>query len=313
MEDKLVGDASRVKWMYVLRLAVGLGQIGVDKWRGVQQQLLESREQVDIRELHGAHECIHALFHSFSREFSHRGIRQGVLSRSAEKRVDLTTFIERGYSRLAKVNLLLRALLNKTTDLGQISSSERASALNQLTGMLVGEYKLHPKLAATLLAAMGCDIIRRASVYPEDVPKALTIDIGNLISSSKGVLGALSQQAAGTVTKLAATLAVTDALSSWGDDLPIETGRRGAALQDQLWRDIRTYRSNRSTVDAQVAGLLTAAQDFIKEGSPCQVEHEPGTTQLDVMIILLGVVTTGCVYPLLHYYTQLLFFGRVSV
>lgn len=284
--------------MYVLRLAVGLGQIERNKWQSLQQQLLGSRTQVDMRDLHEAQEGVHALFHSFSREFAYREIRQGVLSRSTEKKVELTSFIERGHFRLANVNVLLRAFWNEVKHLDDISSSERTIALNQLTGILVGGSKLRPKLAATLLAAMGYDIIRRASTSPEDVPEALSMDIENLQSSSKDVLDALGQHAAGTATKLAAALAVTDALTSWGDDLYSEAGRRGAALQGQLWRDIRTYRtSNRSTVDVQVAGLLTAAQDFINKSPPRQVECDPGTTELDVMMILLGVVVAGCVYP----------------
>lgn len=283
--------------MYVLRLAVGLGQIGRNKWQSLQQQLLGSRAHIDMRELYEAQEGIRALFHSFSREFAYREIRQGVLSRSTEKKVELTSFIERGHSRLANVNVLLRAFWNEVAHLDAISSSERTIAFNQLTGMLVGESKLRPKLAATLLAAMGYDIIRRASTSPEDVPEALSMDIENL-QSSKDELDALGQHAAGAATKLAAALAITDTITSWGDDLSFETGRRGAALQGQLWRDIGTYRSsNRSTVDVQVAGLLTAAQDFINKGPPRQVEYEPGTTELDVMMILLDVVAAGCVYP----------------
>lgn len=287
LEDKLVANTSLVRWMYIIRLAVELGQCDRHRWQDVQQLLVEPGKPIDLEGLYSARDGIHAVLND-SNGKPHQG---GVFSRPTESRGGLTRLIECGHARLAKLNTLLRALWNDRAGMRSGSSQERKTTLNDLVGVVVGESQLHPKLAVRLLSALGHDVIRRARSSPEGAPQALPRDIANMRMSSKGVMGESDQRAATTVTKLAALLRISETLNKRNVNLSVELAQRGSALQDELRVQIKNY--SQLDPSQQVADVLGAAEDFIAELPPDASEHGPGNSQLDVMIHLLGAVMNG--------------------
>ncbi|CBJ29110.1 expressed unknown protein [Ectocarpus siliculosus] len=233
LEDKLVGIASRVRWMYLVRLAVELGLCDLSEWQEVSNLLAEPKKPIDLGSLYETRQGIHALFHGF------RGgdgplLLDGVFPRSTESRGELVSLIERGQARLAKLNVLLRALWSESAGTGRGSFEDRTEALNTLVGVMVGESQLHPNFALKLFSALGLDVIRRAKSGPDKVPQSLQGDIANLGLSSGGVLSEASQRAALAVTKLAALARISEALSKSRDELSLDVAQRGAALQAEL-------------------------------------------------------------------------------
>lgn len=304
VENSLIADASRVRWMYILHLAVGLGQWDVDKWERVQRELVAGRAIEDMTELYAARDGVHALLFSSSGDLAPEGVLGGVIPRSTEAKSEIINSIERGYSRLAQVSALHHALWQKdkkAADEGDDSCRNclDTGTLNELAGMMVGDpmNRVHPKSVLTLLSALGHGAIGRASTGSENVPENLAKDIANFRLTSKGLIDTASKRAAATVTQLAALLAITDALGKWKGELPLEIAERGAKLQNELRREIRTYQEDKDTsdMDGHRATLLRAAQSFIAELPPGQTEHGPGTSQLDIMMSLLGIAVDGCV------------------
>lgn len=290
LEEKLVANTSLVRWMYVLRLAVETGQCDPQKWRDLQQLLLvESGKPIDVEGLYSSRDGIRAVLLGPDGE-PRRG---GVFSRPTESRGELTHLIECGHARLAKLNLLLRALWNNPAGMRSVSSEERKVALNDLVGVAVGERALHPKLVLQLLSALGHDIIRRARAAHEAVPQALPREIASMRMSPKGVMGEADKRAAVTVTKLAALVRVTETLNKRGGNLSAELAQRGSALQGELRIQIKHHQEQVVEPKQQVVDALGAAEDFIAELPPDANEHGPGNSQLDMMIHLLGTVTNG--------------------
>lgn len=284
--------------MYLLRLALTLGQCDQQRWQSIQQQLVESRFQrtvLDVQGLHDAQEHVHALLPSIGAGPTPPVIDPGVLSRSLRKKGELIEFIERGYTRLARINLLFD-VTNK------ISLSERRNALRALTLMLMDEDALRPELAVTLVSAMGHDVIGRASSVlgltagPEGIPRRLALDIGNLQQIPDGSSNIVGQQAVVAIAKLAAMLGIKGAVGKWGTDLPSGVAERSAKLQSQLLFEIRRYRSDdRTTAGVLATGVLGAAHGFIAHELLNQSELNTGTIELDVFMELLDVVVSGCV------------------
>lgn len=291
--------------MHLVRLAVTLGQCDQKRWKNLQRQLCDSRccsqqTVLDVRGIREARACLHGLVHSFFLGLPQRSITQGVLSRYAEKRGELTALIERGHSRLAHINLLLRSVLSEGMDINKVNSSEHRDALDNLTGMFLGDCELGPKLAVILLSAIGNEVIRRASTLleltpsPEGIPQHLPEDIARLRLSSSGALDTAGQQVAVAVTKLAAVLDVTDALANWGEDLTAKVAERGATLRNKLLLDIHMYKEdNRADMDAQVTEHLGTAQDFIAESALNRTDQASSANQLDILMSLLNVMIIG--------------------
>lgn len=290
LEEKLVANTSLLRWMYVLRLAVETGQCDPQQWKDLQQLLLvEPGKPIDLEGLYASRDGIRAVLNGPDGE-----PRQGgVFSRPTESRGELTHLIECGHTRLAKLNLLLRALWNNPAGMRSVSPEERKVALNDLVGVVVGESELHPELALQLLSALGHDIIRRARATHEVVPQALPREISNMRTSPKGVMGEADQRAVITLTKVAALVRVTEALSKRDGDLSAELAHRGSALQGELRMQIKHRQEQAGVPRQQVADALSAAEDFIAELPPDANEHGPGNSQLDMMIHLLGAVTNG--------------------
>ncbi|CAN0471249.1 unnamed protein product, partial [Ectocarpus sp. 8 AP-2014] len=289
-EDKLVGIASRVRWMYLVRLAVELGLCDLNEWEEVLHLLAEPQKPIDLGSLYETRQGIHALFHGF------RGgdgplLLDGVFPRSTESRGELVSLIERGQARLAKLNVLLRALWSESAGTGRGSFEERTEALNTLVGVMVGESQLHPNFALKLFSALGLDVIRRAKSGSDKVPQSLQGDLANLGLSSGGVLSEASQRAALAVTKLAALVRISEALSKSRDELSLDLAQRGAALQAELRVQVRAYVEHQQ--HQQRKEVLSAAEDFIAEMPPEEAEYGPGNSQLDIMTHLLGAIITG--------------------
>ncbi|CAM9215091.1 unnamed protein product, partial [Hapterophycus canaliculatus] len=283
LEEKLVSKASRVRWMYMLRLAVELGQCDLNKWQEFRDMLSgEGAAPFDLRGLHNVRQGVHALLHSFDGE---PPIFRGAFSRQTQSRAELTDLIESGQARLARLNVLLRLLWSESAR--KISSAERTSILNDIIGMLVGESQLYPKLALRLFSVLGHDVIRRARSGPESVPQTLPGDVAKLNLSSKGIMDEKNQRAATTVSALAALLRISEALSN--TEPPVERAQSGAALQDRLRVQIKTYSNHKHS--QQIVEDLDDAEDFIKELPPEESEHGPGNSQLDIMMHLLWVLT----------------------
>lgn len=274
--------------MYVLRLAVELGQYDQDKWGGVQQQLLLAKplKPVDLNGLHSTREDVHALLQP-----SRGGpLHGGVFSRLTESRGELMRLVEGGQARLARLNTILRVLWDKSTGVASVSSAERAGTLNDLVGVLIGESQLGPELALRLFSALGNDVVRRAKSGAEGVSPALARDVATLRLASKGVADERSQRAAIAATELCAVLRITEALAKT-TNVPDELERRCAALQDEL--RARVKGCFRSKKPRQVANVLGAAEDLVAELPPDPSEHGPGNSLLDLMVHLLRVVTSG--------------------
>lgn len=268
----------------MLRLAVELGQCDLDKWQDFRRMLsAEDAAPIDLGGLHKVRQSVHALLHSFDGE---PPIFRGVFRRQTQSRAALTGLIESGQARLAKLNVLLRALWSEST--GKLSSAERTSILNNIIGMLVGESQLHPKLALRLFSTLGHDVIRRARSSPEGIPQTLPRDVANLNLSSKGAMDGRNQRAATTVCALAALLRISEALSNANPSVELE--HRGAAIQDTLRVQIKSY--SQYTENRQTMEVLGDADDFIEGLPPEESEHGPGNSQIDVMMYLLGVLTT---------------------
>lgn len=305
MEDTIIGTSSRVRWMYVIRLAVGLGQCDLTRWKDVQQDLAECKKPLDVRLLHETREGVHALLPSFDGELCDIPTCQGAILKSMEARGELTGFIERGHLRLALANLLLHALCGNSAD-AQIADLQqpRAKALDEVAGMMLGQCELHPKLVLTLLSTMGAITIRRASRDLEGFPHTLAKDVESLRLLPTGVMDAVSQRTAVTTTELAGALAVNDAIDRWGNNPPLEVAERGKVLKTQLMQDIRTYsvKKDMDISDEQVAERLGTVQDFVVEAPPDQTEHGPGINFFDAMVGLLDVGLVGYVVLLLFLY-----------
>ncbi|CAM9105353.1 unnamed protein product [Ectocarpus fasciculatus] len=289
LEDKLVGIASRVRWMYLVRLAVELGLCDLIEWEENLHLLAEPQKPIDLESLYETRQGIRALFHGF------RGdeplLLDGVFSRSTESRGELVSLIERGQARLAKLNVLLRALWSESAGTGRGIFEERTENLNTLVGVMVGERQLHPKFALKLFSALGLDVIRRAKSGPDTVPQPLQGDITNLGLSSGGVLSEAGQRAALVVTKLAALVRISEALNKSRDELSLDLAQRGAALQAELRVHVKAYVEHQQK--QQKEEVLGAAEDFIAEMPPEEAEHGPGNSQLDIMTHLLGAIITG--------------------
>ncbi|CAN0471603.1 unnamed protein product, partial [Ectocarpus sp. 8 AP-2014] len=290
LEDKLVSIASRVRWMYLVRLAVELGLCDLNEWEEVLHLSAEPQKPIDLESLYETRQGIHALFHGF-RGGDEPLLLDGVFPRSTESRGELVSLIERGQARLAKLNVLLRALWSESAGTGRGSFEERTEALNTLVGVMVGESQLHPNFALKLFSALGLDVIRRAKSGPDKVPQSLQGDIAILGLSSGGVLSEASQRAALAVTKLAALVRISEALSKSRDELSLDLAQRGAALQAELRVQVRAYVEHQQ--HQQREEVLSAAEDFIAEMPPEEAEHGPGNSQLDIMTHLLGAIITG--------------------
>ncbi|CAB1114212.1 unnamed protein product [Ectocarpus sp. CCAP 1310/34] len=290
LEGKLVGIASRVRWMYLVRLAVELGLCDLNEWEEALHLLAEPKKPIDLESLHETRQGIHALFHGF------RGgdgplLLGGVFPRSTESRGELVSLIERGHSRLARFNVLLRAIWSESAGTGRGSFEERTEALNTLVGVMLGESQLHPSFALKLFSALGLDVIRRAKSSPDKVPQSLQGEIANLGLSSGGVLSEASQRAALAVTKLAALVRISEVLSKSRDELSLDLAQRGAALQAELRVQVKAYAEHQQSQRREE--VLSAAEDFIAEMPPEEAEHGPGNSQLDIMTHLLGAIITG--------------------
>lgn len=288
MEDKLVADTSSVRWMYLLRLAVEIGQCDPQKWQDLQPLLVEPGQPIDLKELYSTRDDIHAVLNGYDGE----PCEGGVFSRSTESRGELSRLIECGHARLAKLNTLLRALWHDPADMRSISSQERKAILNSLVGVVIGESQLHPKLALQLLSALGQYVIRLARASAEGAPQTLARDIANLRMSSEGVVSEAGQRAAIAVTKLAALLRIEESLNTRNGNLSPELAQRGSALQNELRMQIKN-RPEREDPTQQMDDTLGAAEDFIAELPPDASEYGPGNSQLDILIHLLGTIMNG--------------------
>lgn len=277
--------------MYVLRLAVELGQCDPSKWENAQQLLADPPKSADLKDLYSAREDVHALLRASSGGPLHGG---GVFSRFTESRAELTRLIEVGQARLARLNALLRALWSEsTTGAKGVSSAERAGALNDLVGVAIGEKQLGPKLALRLFSALGNDVVGRARTGAEGVSAGLARDVARLRLTSEGVVDEWSERAAVAATGLCAVLRITEALAKKDhQSLPEEVSQRGAALQSELRARVKTY-AEESDGRREAGDVLGAAQDFVAELPPEPSEHGPGNSHLDLMAYLLGVVTGG--------------------
>lgn len=275
--------------MYVLRLAVELGQCNQSRWKKTLQQLLaDPPKNVCLKALYTTREDVHALLRASSGD----PLQRGVFSRPTESRGELTRLIEDGQSRLARLNALLRALWDESTGAVRVSPAERAGALNDLIGVVIGESPLRPKLALRLFSALGNDVIGRAKKGSEGVSPALALDVASLRLASKGMLDERSQRAALAATELCAMLRITEALAKRkGESLPAELAKRGAALRGELWARIKKY--TQPDKRRRMADVLGAAEDFVAELPPEPSEHGPGNSHLDLMLYLLGVMTKG--------------------
>ena len=276
--------------MYVLRLAVELGQCDPSKWEEAQQLLANPPSSTDLRGLYSTREDVHAsLLRASSGGPLHGG---GVFSRLTESRGELTRLVEAGQARLARLNALLRALWVQSAGSGRgASSAERAIALNDLIGVAIGESQLGPELALRLFSALGNDVIGRARAGSEGVSAGLTRDVARLRLASNGAVDERSQRAAVAATELCAVLRITEALAKKNPEslLPAEVAQRGAAIQGELRARIKTYAEPDGR--PQAGDVLGAAEDFVEELPPEPSEHGPGTSHLDLMAYLLGVVT----------------------
>ncbi len=146
--------------MYVLRLAVELGQIERGEWQETQQLLDGPAGPLEnLESLFSAREGVHAVLCASSGGGGREAHQRGVFSRPTEARGDLACMIESGQARLAKLNTLLRALWAHSTGTEGVSFAERASALNEVVGVAIGEIGLHPRLAARLLSALGNEVV----------------------------------------------------------------------------------------------------------------------------------------------------------
>lgn len=299
LEEVAIGKARLVKWMHLLRLAVELGQCDRQRWQSLQQQLVDGsrsrRIVLDVQALHDAEEYVHAILPLLTVGFSHRAIAHGMLSKSVERKGELTMLIERGHSRLAHINILLRA-----TNDHKMARSKRQELLKELTGMLIGECELRPQFAVVLMSAMGNDVLDRArtlaslKVGPglEGIPRGLPVDISTLRLLPSGALDMTGQKAVVAIAKVAAVLGIRNAVGNGGGDVSTEVAKQSESLQHQLLREIHVYRTDDTT---KATGLLSAAQDFIAHESLGQAKQDPGVTQLEVIMNLLSVITTGCV------------------
>lgn len=269
----------------MLRLAVELEQCDVTKWQDFQQMLLgEPPTPIDWEGLHASRQRVHALLRPFS---GAPPVLRNICSRQTQARGEVTDLIEGGQARLARMNVFLRALWSESASTRKISAEQRTNTFNDVIGMMVGERQLNPELALTLFAALGLAIIGRARASPVGVPRKLSVDVSNLSLSSKGTLGEKSQQAAATVTALAALLRVAETPSN--AELTAELAGRGDALQGELRMLVTTY--SEDTNAQRVMQALGVAEDFIEHLPPDGSDHGPGNSQLDVMIHLLGVLT----------------------
>lgn len=294
LDDVVISYASRVRWMYILRLAVGLGLCDLNTWQRVHRQLTTSQTKVDRYLLFENLEGIHALLHSTNGHYSQREITVGVFSRSTEAKGEVTMLVERGHARLAKINVLLRTLWEERSGVGKISHQDRSDALTGITGVMIGECELHPKLSVKIFSVLGQDIIRRTSAYAVGVSEGLAVDVANLRISPRGGMDPVSQWAAGTVIKLAAALAIGDATCKRKGNLPVDAPQRAAALKSQLLSEIGAYKGKDIQAEqVNATRLICLAQDLFAEVPPDQTYHEPGTTHFELMIDLLGGATPG--------------------
>ncbi|CAM9104938.1 unnamed protein product [Scytosiphon promiscuus] len=285
LEEKLVSEASRVRWMYLTRLAVELGQCDQEKWEAFRQMLSGADTATfDAGAVHNTRPGVHVWLHSFDGE---PPSFRGVFSSQTQSRAELTNAIESGQARLAKLNVLLRVLWSEST--GKINSAERTSILNDVIGILVGESRLYPKLALRLFSTLAHDVIRRARSSSEGLPQRLPNDVMSLNLSSKGIMDEKHHRAATAVAALAALLRISETLSNV--NLSAELVQRGAKLQENIRVQIRTYSKHLNS--QQTMEVLCDAHDFIEELPPAESEHGPGNSQLDIMTHLLGVLTTS--------------------
>lgn len=283
-EEKLISEASRVRWMYLIRLAMELGQCDLEEWQAVRQMLSGTDSApIDLGSVHNTRQGVHALLHSFDGE---PPIFRDAFSRQTQSRAELTDMIESGQARLVKLNVLVRELWGEST--GKLGAAERTSILNDVIGILVGESQLYPKLALRLFSALGHDVIRRARSSTEGIPQHLMGNVANLNLSSKGVMDEKNQRAATTVVALAALLRISERLSNANPST--ELAQRGAELQDKLRVQVKDHSQHPQI--QKMMQVLGDAQDFIEEFPPEETEHGPGNSQLDIMIYLLGVLTT---------------------
>lgn len=301
LDDIVIGNARLVTWMHLLRLAVALGQCDRQRWQSLQQQLVSEsrfhRVEIDVPALYDTEECIHALLPPLTAGLSHRAISHGIISRSVERKGELTLLMERGHSRLALINILLQA----TNDC-KINRLKSKEFLKELTGMLIGECKLRPQFAVVLMSAMGNGVLDRArtladiKVTPglDGIPQCLSEDISNLKLLPSGVLDLVGYKTAITIAKVAAVLDIRNAMDTGGGDVSAEVAEQGQALQYQLLGEVHSY----ITADTTKATGLLNAQDFIAHELLGQAKKIPGITQLHVIMSLLSVVTTGCVRSL---------------
>lgn len=279
--------------MYVLRLAVELGQCDPSKWKEAQQQLLVEppKQPTDLKGLYSTREDVHALLPASTGDSLHGG---GVFSRLTESRGELTRLIECGQARLAKLNVLLLALWSDSAHTTNFSSTEGTGALNDIVGVVIGESRLRPELALRLFSALGGDVVRRASSGAEGVSPALARDVASLRLTSKGVVDEGGRRAAVAATELCAVLRITEALAKRNEgSLAAELAQRGAALQGELRVHIKAYSRPDRLRHREEADVLGAAGDFVAELPPEPSEHGPGSSRLDLMEYLLGVVTSG--------------------
>lgn len=284
-------------WMYLLRIAATLGYCDWHRWQGLQQQLVSGFRShggvVDAQALHGAEEGLHTLLSSSTTSLSRRASADSVSSASMKSKGVLVACIEQGYSRLAHVNVLLR-IINGS----KMSRSKQKEVSRELTGMLVGEGKLHPRFASVLLSAMGDHVLDRARelLDPPGSPDVSAISpclrrgVSTLKLLPSGALDTTSKKVAMAIARLAAMLGIRNVAGSAGVDTSSGTAKEGKMLQNQLLREVRSYASD-ETVEA--TGILSAARDLICHESLEQAKQDTGVLELDVIMGLLSVVVTG--------------------
>lgn len=271
-----------------------LGQLDVHEWQGIQKHLLTYESPFHAAKLYAVRDGVHALLHCLDREEFAMDASLRFMSGPMLAKGELTTLIERGHSRLSKVNILLLVLQKEPADAGTISREDDLRAVDELSGMLLGGHLFDQKVILTVFSCAGREIIRRAeSKRPGIVPSKLAKDMAYMCAQTKVVMDSVSQRAVNTALKVGAVVAISDRLNDAGSVLPMEVRHRGAVLEAQLSRELGDHAESKPTGNVTAAVNFSIAQDFIAEVSPKQIELETGTILLDIITDLSNMVAIG--------------------
>ena len=269
----------------MLRLAVELGQCNLNVWRSAQEQLNESPSTLNIEGLFEIWQGVNfllKLFHGYS--------LHGAFPKSMKDRIQLTGLIERGYFRLAQVTALHQALIDISTDEREDGIEQRKYALDKLKGMMLGQLDNEPKLLMTYFSALG-GVLCRARIFVDEVPQTLVKDIANLRLLPSGSLDLVPQNTIIATAKVAATVAIADALEEWKSDLPSQFVQHAAHLRDILIHNIRAYRNEHYTNHTQGLDTLAEALEFVAQTPLNRFEHVLRRSLLDTVLGFKEAIT----------------------